>query len=312
MPQPFSANNVTTCSALAAVFLLAGGAVPSQPATPPDAPKPEAPKDSAPHPRGPVTDRGHQSPVPAVAFPHPMISEVLFAVPTGNEGDANKDGKRQVSGDEFIELVNPHDRAIELRGYTLTDGSANVKSQLRFTFPAMILPAHAVVVVFNGHDSKISGPIGDAKAAPVGVNDNFHKAAVFSMRELSSRVSFSNAGDAACLKAPDGKPVQRVRWGKADEKAGGTGFMLDELAPVTTKGSVQRDGVGKEGTWKVHTELDATPFSPGSFAPTTLSTPPAPSTALTPAATPPPTPSVKPVVPRSPPDTPATPDESKP
>jgi hypothetical protein len=254
-------------------------------------------------PRVVKNDPGHDAPIPAVAFPHPMISEVLFAVPTGNDGDANKDGKRQVSGDEFVELVNPHDRAIELRGYTLTDGSANVKTQLRFTFPAMILPAHAAVVVFNGHDSKIPGPVGDAKGAPVAVNENFHKAAVFSMHVLSSRVSFSNAGDAACLKAPDGKPVQRVRWGKADEKAGGSGFALDEVAPVTSKGSVQRDGVGKDGAWKVHTEIDAAPFSPGQFGPTrSPSNPPAPTSP--PAATP-----VQPSAP-SPPLTPAPREKS--
>jgi hypothetical protein len=123
-----------------------------------------------------------------------------------------------------------------------------------------------VVVVFNGPDSKIPGPVGDAKHAPAKVNDQFSKAAVFTMRMTSSRVSFSNAGDAVCLKTSDGKPVQRVRWGKADEKAGGTGFAIDEIAPTTTKGSVQRDGIGKDGSWKTHTEFDSTPFSPGSYA----------------------------------------------
>ncbi len=224
-------------------------------ASPSPVPKPAALRPETPRPAA----------IPAPAFPHPIITEVLFAVPTGEGGDANKDGKREVSGDEFIELVNPHDRAIDLRGYTLTDGASDAKAALKFTFPAITVPPHGVVVVFNGHDSKIPGPVGDAKHAPASVNDQFAKAAVFSMHIAKTRVSFSNAGDAACLFAPNKNPLQRVRWGKADEKAGGTGFPIDEVAPGTTRGSVQRDGITKDSAWKSHTDIDATPFSPGAF-----------------------------------------------
>lgn len=229
-----------------------------------------APAGSPADPSRPAIPRPEPLPAaipPAVAFPHPMISEVLFAVPTTGDNDANRSGKREVSGDEFIEIVNPHDRSIELKGYTLTDGSPTAKTTLKFVFPAITLPPRGVVVVFNGHDSRIPGPVGDAKAAPIGVNDNFHKGVVFTARVGSSRVSFSNAGDAACLKSPTGIPIQRVRWGKADEKSGGTAFALDEIAPAGSKGSVQRDGIGKDGAWKSHLEVDSTPFSPGAFAP---------------------------------------------
>ena len=120
---------------------------------PPDAPpaKP-APKDAAPEkpaakpvpqpapPAGAPTkaDPHHGLAPLAVSFPHPLITEVLYAVPTSGDSDPNRDGKREVSGDEFIEFVNPHDRAIELRGYTLTDGSPTAKTTLRFTFPALL------------------------------------------------------------------------------------------------------------------------------------------------------------------------------
>ena len=243
------------------------------------------PRPATPAPTAPATvDPGKSSPTPAppkleplpaiipsaVAFPHPLITEVLFAVPTTGDNDANKSGKREVSGDEFIEIINPHDRSIELKGYTLTDGSPTAKTTLRFVFPAMTLPPRAVVVLFNGHDAKIPGLVGDAKAAPIGGNEHFHKAIIFTARVASARISFSNAGDAACLKAPDGKPIQRVRWGKADDKSGGTGFPLDEIAPTSSKASVQRDGIGKDGTWKSHVEVDSAPFSPGVFAPLEL------------------------------------------
>ena len=62
-----------------------------------------------------------KSPVP---FPNPLITEVLAAVPSGIAGDASGDGQRDAIGDEFIELVNPHDRPINLKGYVLMDSDA--------------------------------------------------------------------------------------------------------------------------------------------------------------------------------------------
>ncbi|MFA6045777.1 MAG: hypothetical protein WC718_12405 [Phycisphaerales bacterium] len=59
----------------------------------------------------------------AVPFPHPLITEVLFNVPTGAKGDANGDGTRDAVGDEFVELINPHDKPIDLKGYVLTDSA---------------------------------------------------------------------------------------------------------------------------------------------------------------------------------------------
>lgn len=231
------------------------------------APKTGARPDGRPDPRpggaapGPA-GAGAGRPAAAVPFPHPLITEVLYAVPTGEEGDANGDGKREVSGDEFIELVNPHDRAIQLKGYTLTDGAPSGKAQLKFVLPALELPPGGVVVVFNGHDSKVPGPVGDAKAA-AGKNEKLHGAYVLVIRPASSRASFSNAGDAAVLRAPSGAGVQRVRWGKATEKTGGASFPLDEEAPTTAKGSVSRDGTGKDGAWKSTRDLDDEAFTPG-------------------------------------------------
>lgn len=62
-------------------------------------------------------------PVP-VHSPHPLITEVLASVPSGPRGDANGDGTRDAIGDEFIELVNPHDKPIQLKGYMLVDSDA--------------------------------------------------------------------------------------------------------------------------------------------------------------------------------------------
>jgi hypothetical protein len=184
---------------------------------------------------------------PAVPFPHPIITEVLYAVPSGAAGDANKDGKREVCGDEFVELVNPHDKPIQLFGYMLTDSQEPGKGQMKFTFPAMELPPGGVVVVFNGMNSTWAGPVGDSKtppptvtpvAAPTGAdkapgaeaskglggsggpgkNDLFGGAWVFTMKNTNSKVALGNSGDQVLLSAPDNTPVQRVYWSEEGPK----------------------------------------------------------------------------------------------
>lgn len=210
----------------------------------------------------------------AAAFPHPLITEVLFAVPTGPEGDANKDGVRQVSGDEFIEIVNPHARPIQLLGYVLTDSSPNPKTQMRFRFPAMELKPGGVVVVFNGNGSTFSGPVGDGKSAPAKPDERFDGAWVFTMRASSSRTAFSNASDAVILRSPDGAAVQRVRWGKAGDNAAEMKVLLDEVAPAASKCSVSRSGKGKGAVWRAHTDDEAGPFSPGRWRPEGAAAPP--------------------------------------
>src|SRR6185436_1093444 len=59
---------------------------------------------------------------------------VLYAVP--KEGDADQDGTRSATGDEFIELVNPHDKPINLKGYSLSDGKWQEKPQPKNDKPA--------------------------------------------------------------------------------------------------------------------------------------------------------------------------------
>ncbi|HLO40939.1 MAG TPA: lamin tail domain-containing protein [Phycisphaerales bacterium] len=174
--------------------------------------------------------------VPPLQYPHPVITEVLYAVPT-SEGDANRDGKRDSAGDEFVELVNPHNRPINLRGYTITD-SGEGKARFRFTFPAVILEPGQVVVVFNGSDAKLTGPVGDAKLAPTEGHPKFHNALVFNAKTPSSRASFANKSDYALLLAPGGTPLECVHWG--GEKKPPTNCLVVEEAPALTRGSIQR------------------------------------------------------------------------
>ncbi|HJW47253.1 MAG TPA: hypothetical protein VJ484_12305, partial [Lysobacter sp.] len=58
-----------------------------------------------------------------VPYPNPLITEVHYNV--RGDGDAARDGQRDAVGDEFIELINPHDKPIRLRGFTLIDSDAS-------------------------------------------------------------------------------------------------------------------------------------------------------------------------------------------
>ncbi len=175
---------------------------------------------------------------PPLSYPHPVITEVLYAVPT-SAGDANRDGKRDSAGDEFVELINPHDRAINLRGYTLRD-SATGKSQFRFTFPSVEVQPGQVVVVFNGNGATMKGNVGDSKAAPAKGNANFHGALVFDAKTASSRASWANKSDYVLLSSPDGSPLECVYWG--DDKKPPAKTLVCEKAPAISHGSVQRSG----------------------------------------------------------------------
>lgn len=199
----------------------------------------------------------------------PIITEVLYAVPT-YEGDANLDGKRNATGDEFIELTNPHDTPIQLRGYSLTDRNAPDKGQMKFVFPTLTLKPGEVVVVFNGLDARWVGPVGDDRRAPPGTNELFHDAWVFTMRNDSPLTGLANGGDWVLLTAPDRHIVSCLRWGRTAEYPPINDERLIEL-PETFVGSIHRDPI--TGRFREHRKLGgsfaALPFSPGRVLPET-------------------------------------------
>lgn len=199
-------------------------------------------------------------PKPLVDSPHPLISEVLFAVP--KQGDANGDGERQVAGDEFIELVNPHEESINLKGYALLDRNEPDKGQFKFVFPDFTLEPGKVVVVFNGCDQTWTDNVGDAEHAPSRGLDAFNGAFVFTARAKSGMTSFSNDGDSVLLVAPKGQPVEAIYWGDCDPMPP-KDTPLIEKAPEPRGGSIQRESMN--GKLAPHTRLNGLAFSPGTF-----------------------------------------------
>ncbi|MBL9031301.1 MAG: lamin tail domain-containing protein [Phycisphaerae bacterium] len=200
-----------------------------------------------------------------VEFPHPLITEILYAVPTGVWGDANKDDLRDANGDEFIELVNPHDEPIQLAGYRLSDRPSDSPERkgntLSFAFPRLELKPGQVVVVFNGHGAIWSGPVGDSSRAPEGPHEKFSNAYVFTMRVATERAGLANAGDLVLLTAPDGTKVQCVTWGDTKPIPGAKVVETAPLVSGRNSGSVARRG--PKSPLQTHPEVDGVRFSPG-------------------------------------------------
>lgn len=81
-----------------------------------------------------------------LAGPPVVVNEFLADPPSGLAGDANNDGVRDSSDDEFVEIVNVSGGALDISGWTLADGA-----QSRHTFPAnTVLADQCGIVVFGG------------------------------------------------------------------------------------------------------------------------------------------------------------------
>ena len=128
---------------------------------------------------------------------HPvlLISEIHADPASGLAGDANGDGVRDATDDEFIELVNTGFEPLDVSGYTLGDAL-----QVRHVFaPGTVIPAREAVVVFGGGTP--TGAFGNAAANGL----------VFTAS--SGSLSLNNSGDTVTLADDLAVTIQSVVYG---------------------------------------------------------------------------------------------------
>lgn len=196
---------------------------------------------------------------PVVDAPHPLITEVLFRVPRGDSGDAFPDGNRDATGDEFVELYNPHEQPIDLAGYTISDRNRGGRGEVSFTFPAFTLEPGEAVIIINGHAQNNEG-LGTSEAAAAAEHPDLG-CFVFTIGNDSQFTAFSNSGDWVLLSDPDDTPIHVIHWGEFEE-------TLPEAELVETKVSM---GDGSACRWypggplAPHTQIDGRLVSPGEF-----------------------------------------------
>lgn len=213
-------------------------------------------------PARPPRPGGPDTMIPA---PHPIITEILYRVPPDPVGDANQDGRREATGDEFVEIYNPHDQPINLKGYTISDSQAGTEDGVSFTFPSIVLQPKQIALAFNGYRADFAGPWGNSTQAPGGPNPLFHDAYTFTMGMTRRTQAFADDGDFVLLSAPDGSPIDAVVWGSpASEPPAATLRVSRYLA--AGRASAQR--IGANGDMINHFMIDNRFYSPGQICTT--------------------------------------------
>ncbi|HYX42394.1 MAG TPA: Ig-like domain-containing protein, partial [Pyrinomonadaceae bacterium] len=90
-----------------------------------------------------------------------VVNEVLADPPDGTAGDANHDGTRSGTDDEFIELVNASSAPLDLSGWMIKTHSLTSSSEtVRHKFAAgTLLPAGDCIVIFGGGSFDANDPV---------------------------------------------------------------------------------------------------------------------------------------------------------
>ena len=119
-----------------------------------------------------------------------VINEVLADPPTGEAGDANADGSRDASDDEFVEIFNNSNTQLDLSGYVLRDGSSD-----HHVFPdnTTVAPRTSLVVFGGGSPAaSLPGVVQTASGGDLGL---------------------SNDGDEVIIDKPDGQTYLTFSYG---------------------------------------------------------------------------------------------------
>lgn len=192
-----------------------------------------------------------------------FVNEVLADPPTGLAGDANHDGVRDGTQDEFIELVNgTAPDTIGLGGWTIkTRATGGTTETTRFTFPGgTTLPAGEAIVVFGGGTFNPSDPV-------------FGCAQVLKVTS-SSGLSLTNGGLTILVRDGAGNLIREFSYGGSTGLDGGNAQSLTR-SPDITGNFVQHATVVGARKFSPGLKVDGTPFGncPGHPATVTIAPP---------------------------------------
>ena len=148
-----------------------------------------------------------------------LLTEFLADPPAGIAGDANGDGERNASQDEFIEFFNSTDEPVDLSGMAIYDADA-----LRHQIPeGTVIQPNQLFLVFGG--GTLSGDFGDAVV----------------QKATTTRLSLNNSSDRIIIRDSLNELVFFYEFG---EEASDDQSIV--LCPITP-----------DGTYIKHSEVDA-------------------------------------------------------
>ncbi|HJU57023.1 MAG TPA: lamin tail domain-containing protein, partial [Pyrinomonadaceae bacterium] len=192
--------------------------------------------------------------------PDIAINEVLADPPADDdataaiEGDANRDGVRDTSDDEFVELVNTTARDLNIGGYQLfTRGTTAANDTLRHTFaPGTIFPAGSAIVVFGGGNFNPKHPA-------------FGGAQVFKASE--GELSLVNTGGVVSLRNADEQLVTIFSYGGSTGLNGSANQSLTRSPDITGAFTLHTTASGSNGApYSPGTRVNGQPFTSPAIA----------------------------------------------
>ncbi|MEM6495195.1 MAG: lamin tail domain-containing protein [Pseudomonadota bacterium] len=176
-----------------------------------------------------------------------VINEVHYDPASDITGDANGDGTRSASEDEFIEILNTSNAAVDISGWTLSDNDGD-----DFTFPAgTILGAGQAAVLFGGGTP--GGNVGDGQPNPT-----FGGALVF-VDNGNIGNGLSNFTEVVELRNDSGTLIDSVGYGSAGTAPNandqsitldpdGTGPFVEHTAATGANGALFSPGTQIDGS----------------------------------------------------------------
>jgi Tol biopolymer transport system component len=178
-----------------------------------------------------------------------LINEALADPPDGIAGDANHDGVRDSSDDEFIELVNTTAHDIDISGYQLSSrSSSTITDTLRHRFAGdTILPACSAVLVFGG--GKFDS-----------INSVFGDAQVF--KATSGSLALTNGGGMITLRDSASAIITSLTWGGSTGLTGDLNQSMTRSPDVTGRFVLHQAAIGSAGrSFTPGTQADGAAFS---------------------------------------------------
>jgi hypothetical protein len=177
-----------------------------------------------------------------------VINEVLADPPDGPTGDANHDGTRDGSQDEFIEIVNATASDIDISNFELlARGTSGSQDTLRHKFAqGTILPAGGAIVVFGG-----------GSFDPV--NPAFGGAQI--VKASTGGLSLVNGGGVVTLRDTTGAVVSLFSYGGSTNLNADANQSLTRSPDVTGGFVLHTAATGSEGRiYSPGTRVDGSPF----------------------------------------------------
>jgi uncharacterized protein (TIGR03437 family) len=178
-----------------------------------------------------------------------MINEFLADPPDGDPGDANHDGIRDSSDDEFVEIINTTTRDLDLSGFQLqTRSLTGANDVLRHRFAeGTVVSAGTAIVVFGGGSIKTSDPV-------------FGGAQVVS---ASARgLGLNNSGGVITLRDSGGMIVTTVTYGTAINLLADQNQSLTRLPDLDGPLALHTVAAGSDSRFSPGTRVDGTGFVP--------------------------------------------------